>query len=106
MIQGFVNAIKNSIGMKIFLSVALVALAVLGVGDVVQPGMDPNIAINVGNANISASDLQRRYDQSIQQYKRSTGAKEIPPDLQRSILSATVDELTSAATSDAVALEM
>ena len=106
MIQTFTDFIKNSWIWKAFLGLIALSFGVWGVGDVIAPGMDPNIAVAVGRTDITADDLQNRFRRELEQYKKQLGRTIDAPEMKRSILLALVQDMSRAATVDAVAQDM
>jgi peptidyl-prolyl cis-trans isomerase D len=107
MIQGLVAYFKESIVIKIFLGLLMVSFGVWGVGDVLTPGMDPNLAIKVGRTEVSLADLKRRFEVDQERFKEQAGGKlDSTPELKSSILKRTVDQITHTATADAYGLDI
>lgn len=106
MIQTFTDFIKTSWIWKAFLGLIALSFGIWGVGDVVTPGMDPNIAVAVGRTDITAEDLQNRFRRELEQYKKSLGRAVDAPEMKRSILNALVQDMSRGATVDAVAQDM
>jgi peptidyl-prolyl cis-trans isomerase D len=107
MIQSLTHAIKNSILLKIFLGVMTVSFGIWGIGDFLTPGMDPSIAVTVGNTDISATELQRDFSNQLDQLRQSMGGHAIDsPELKRSVLATTLDRLTRSTTADVAAHDM
>ncbi|MDX2224868.1 MAG: peptidyl-prolyl cis-trans isomerase [Rhodospirillaceae bacterium] len=73
MIQGFVHAIKHSKLLKAFLLLIIVSFGVWGVGDVVTPTADPNVAVKSGSFEIRATELQRRLTSQLDRLREQLG---------------------------------
>ena len=73
MIQGLTVAIKESILLKSFLGVLMISFAVWGVGDAVNPALDPNVVIKVDQVEIRAEELQRRFNMEVNQLREALG---------------------------------
>ncbi|MGE3475336.1 MAG: peptidyl-prolyl cis-trans isomerase [Rhodospirillaceae bacterium] len=92
------DAVKNSILVKIMLGALMISFGIFGIGDFVGTGgLDPNIALKVGKREMNAVEFQRRYDQQYSRFKESVGGQ-LPDNeaIRRSIMDATVAELTRA----------
>ena len=73
MIQGLTVAIKESILLKSFLGVLMISFAVWGVGDAINPALDPNVVIKVDQVEIRAEELQRRFNMEVNQLREALG---------------------------------
>lgn len=73
MIQGLTVAIKESLILKGFLGVLMISFAVWGVGDAVNPSLDPNVVIKVDQVEVRAEELQRRFTQEVNQLRDALG---------------------------------
>ncbi len=102
MIQGFQQAIKNSWLLKGFLGVVMISFAIWGVGDAINPAVDPNVAIKVGQVEVGTDEIQRRFTAEVTQLKDALG-----PDFtdQDAVDLGVMDRIISQA-SQAASLEM
>ena len=73
MIQGFQQAIKNSWLLKGFLGVVMISFAIWGVGDAINPAVDPTVAIKVGQVEVGTDEIQRRFTAEVTQLKDALG---------------------------------
>lgn len=73
MIQGLKEAIKNSWILKGFLGVLMLSFAVWGVGDAINPAVDPNVVIKVDQVEVRAAELQRRFNVEVDQLRNALG---------------------------------
>lgn len=73
MIQGLTVAIKNSWILKGFLGLLMVSFAVWGVGDAINPAVDPNVVIKVDQVEVRADELQRRFNAEVDQLRNALG---------------------------------
>ncbi len=73
MIQGFQRAIKESILLKAFLGVVMISFAVWGVGDAINPTLDPNVVIKVDQVEVRADELQRRFNLEVEELRNALG---------------------------------
>ncbi|MFL2770404.1 MAG: SurA N-terminal domain-containing protein [Rhodospirillaceae bacterium] len=73
MIQNMTVAIKESWLLKGFLGLVMISFAVWGVGDAINPAMDPNVVIKVDQVEVSAEELQRRFNQQLTQLREALG---------------------------------
>jgi peptidyl-prolyl cis-trans isomerase D len=105
MIQFFKDRIQTSWVIKAFLVVLALSFGIWGVGDFIQPGMDPGVAVSVGKRNITLDDLQRRYTREMDRFRETIGSVD-SDDLRRSILNSLVQDITRTATVDAAAQDM
>ena len=107
MIQGLKNAIKDSLLLKGFLGIVMLSFGIWGVGDVLTPGTDPNIAITVGKTDISAAEVDKRYHQDLDRFKKSlVGQNAETPEIRRGVLADTVSTLSHVAAANAVTTDM
>src|SRR4051794_8164972 len=101
MIQSLVVWFKESITVKIFLGLLMVSFGIWGVGDFMNPGMDPNLAIKAGKTEVTLSDLHHRFDEDLDRFKQMTGQKRIDSETKRAVLSRTVEDIRFKAIADA-----
>ena len=73
MIQGLKEAIKESWILKGFLGVLMISFAVWGVGDAINPALDPNVVIKVDQVEVRAEELQRRFTREVEQLREALG---------------------------------
>ncbi len=71
MIQGIKEALKESILLKGFLGLLMISFAVWGVGDGINPALDPNVVIKVDQVEIRAEELQRRFNLEVNQLRNA-----------------------------------
>ena len=74
MIQSFQLAIKESLVLKAFLGVVMISFAVWGVGDAINPALDPNVVIKVDQVEVRADELQRRFNLEVDQLRDALGS--------------------------------
>ncbi len=74
MIQGFTVAIKESWILKGFLGLVMISFSVWGVGDAINPALDPNVVIKVDQVEIRAEELQRRFTLEVEQLREALGS--------------------------------
>lgn len=107
MIQGLKDAIKESWTLKALLGVMMISFAVWGVGDAINPAVDPNIAIKVDQVEVRTAELQRLFNLEVDQLRNALGpdftAKEAA-DL--GILNNLINQLSERAALDMAAREM
>ena len=73
MIQNLTVAIKESWLLKGFLGLVMISFAVWGVGDAINPAMDPNVVIKVDQVEVRAEELQRRFNQQLTDLRKALG---------------------------------
>ena len=73
MIQGLTVAIKESFLLKAFLGLVMISFAIWGVGDAINPALDPNVVIKVDQVEIRAEELQRRFNQEVNELREALG---------------------------------
>lgn len=73
MIQGLTEAIKSSWILKGFLGLVMLSFAVWGVGDAINPAVDPNIVIKVDQVEVRVNELQRRFNVEVDQLRNALG---------------------------------
>ena len=73
MIQSIKNALQESIILKGFLGVFIIAFGVWGVGDFVSPTLSPNIAVKFQDYEVPLTEYQRRYDMERERWRQLTG---------------------------------
>lgn len=107
MIQGLKVALKESWILKGLLGLVMISFAVWGVGDAINPAVDPNIVIKVDQVEVRAAELQRRFNDEVDQLRNALGpdftAREAA-DL--GIMNNLVSELSQRAALDMAAREM
>lgn len=107
MIQGLTRAIKESWLLKGFLGILMLSFAVWGVGDSINPAVDPNVAIKVGQVEIRAEELQRRFNTEVDQLRQAIGPDFSGKDaVDLGIMDNVISQLTQRATLDMAAREM
>src|SRR5581483_8462308 len=101
MIQSLVVWFKESIFVKIFLGLLMISFGVWGVGNILSPGMDPNLAVKVGNADVSLTGLKRKFDADMERLTQASGGKHIDsPEMKRAVLDHAISDITYSATTD------
>ena len=73
MIQGLTRAIKESWILKGFLGILMISFAIWGVGDSINPAVDPNVAIKVDQVEVRTEELQRRFTAEVNQLRQAIG---------------------------------
>lgn len=73
MIQGLTHAIKESWILKGFLGLLMISFSIWGVGDAINPAVDPNVAIKVEQVEVRAEELQRRFNTEVDQLRQAIG---------------------------------
>lgn len=107
MIQWFKEVIQDSIVFKAFMGLMVVSFGIWGIGDVITPGIDPNIAIQGGRFEVRATDLQRRFQAQLERMRENLGAEAIAdPALKQMVLNNTVEELRRTAITNMAAFEL
>lgn len=107
MIQSLTVAIKESWILKGFLGLVMMSFAVWGVGDAINPAVDPNIVIKVDQVEVRTNELQRRFNAEVDELRNALGpdftAKEAA---ELGILDNLVNQLSERASLDMAAREM
>ncbi|MGE4063472.1 MAG: peptidyl-prolyl cis-trans isomerase [Rhodospirillaceae bacterium] len=88
------ESVKDSWLIKILLGALIISFGVFGIGDFIGVGgLDPNMAVRVGDRDLNVVELQQRYDRSYQNYKEAIG-NQIPdsPALRRSVMDSVIEE--------------
>lgn len=107
MIQWFKDVTTDSILFKAFMVVMVLSFGVWGIGDVIAPSIDPNVAIQGGRFEVRASEVQRRFQVQIERLRENLGAEAAAdPALKQLVLNNTVEELRQTAVTNMAALEM
>lgn len=107
MIQGLTNAIKESWILKGFLGVLMMSFAVWGVGDAINPAVDPNVVIKVDQVEISTNELQRRFTSEVDKLRNAVGPDFTARDaVDLGIMENLVAQLSQQAALDMAAREM
>lgn len=73
MIQGLKEAIKDSWILKGILGLMMISFAVWGVGDAINPAVDPNVVIKVDQIEVRSAELQRRFNAEVDQLRNALG---------------------------------
>ena len=107
MIQWFQDAIKDSWVFKGFMILMVASFGIWGIGDVITPGVDPNVAIQGGRFEVSATELQRQYALQIDRLRESLGAESADDaSMKKMVLDNTVQDLKQTAITNMAALEL
>jgi peptidyl-prolyl cis-trans isomerase D len=107
MIQGLTHAIKESWILKGFLGLLMISFSIWGVGDAINPAVDPNVAIKVEQVEIRAEELQRRFTAEVDQLRQAIGPDFTAKDAaDLGIMDNLVAQLTERATLDMAARTM
>gem|GEM_PF-2275221 len=107
MIQWFKDVTADSIIFKGFMVIMVLSFGVWGIGDVITPGVDPNVAIQGGRFEVRATELQRQYSVQIERLRESLGPDAAnDPALRQSVLNNTVEELRQTAVTNMAAFEL
>ncbi len=97
--------VKESYLVKALLGALIISFGVFGIGDFIGTGgLDPNIAIKVGEREINVVEFQRRYDQRYRSFKESVG-NQLPDSemLRRSVMDTMIQEITRTSMMEAAA---
>lgn len=100
--------VKESLIVKALLGALIISFGVFGIGDFVGTGgLDPNIAIKVGEREVNVVEFQRRYDMEYNNFKQSVG-DQIPDSemMRRSIMDSMIQEMTRSAITESAAADM
>jgi len=73
MIQELQAAVKESWLLKGFLGLVMISFAIWGVGDAINPVLDPNVAIKVDQVEIRAEEIQRRFSGQVEELRNAIG---------------------------------
>ena len=107
MIQWFQDAIKDSWVFKGFMILMVASFGIWGIGDVITPGVDPNVAIQGGRFEVRATELQRQYALQIDRLRESLGAESADDaSMKKMVLDNTVQDLKQTAITNMAALEL
>ena len=107
MIQGLQQAVKESWLLKGFLGILMLSFAVWGVGDAINPAVDPNVVIKVDQVEVRAEELQRRFNDEVDQLRNAIGPDFTAKDAaDLGIMNNLIAELSERATLDMAAREM
>jgi peptidyl-prolyl cis-trans isomerase D len=107
MIQGLTAAIKESWILKGFLGLLMMSFAVWGVGDAINPAVDPNVVIKVDQVDIRVEELQRRFNTEVEQLREALGPDFSARDaVDLGIMDNIVSQLSQRASLDMAAREM
>lgn len=107
MIQGLTRAIKESWILKGFLGILMLSFGIWGVGDSINPAVDPNVAIKVDQVEVRAEELQRRFTAEVDQLRQAIGPDFTSRDAaDLGIMDNLVAQLTERATLDMAARTM
>ena len=107
MIQGLQQAVKESLLLKGFLGILMLSFAVWGVGDAINPAVDPNVVIKVDQVEVRAEELQRRFNTEVDQLRGAIGPDFTAKDAaDLGIMNNLIAQLSERATLDMAAREM
>ena len=93
MIQFFIDHIKQSIFLKIFMGLMVISFGIWGIGDVITPNLDPTIAIKADNVEVRAEELQRRFSREVERMRDAMNNTTPDATLKAAILSNTIADL-------------
>lgn len=102
------RAIKESFLLKAFMGIMILSFGVFGIGDFIGTGgLDPNVALKVGEREVNVIEFQSRYDREYTNFKESVGGQ-LPDSemMRRSVMDAMVQEMTRTAIMDAAAANL
>src|SRR5690348_13559721 len=105
MIQYFKDVLQQNWLVKGFLGLLTISFGIWGVGDALNRGMNPKVAVSVGKSEIGLEDVQFRYTRDLERMKGSMGKIE-SDDMKRSILNQTVQEIARDTTLDNAASDL
>ena len=107
MIQGLKEAVKESLILKGFLGILMLSFAVWGVGDAINPAVDPNVVIKVNQVEVRAEELQRRFNTEVDQLRGAIGPDFTAKDAaDLGIMDNLISQLSERARLDMAAREM
>ncbi len=107
MIQGLTEAVKESWILKGFLGLVMISFAVWGVGDAINPAVDPNVAIKVEQVEVRADELQRRFTQQYESLRDALGPDFTTKDaVDLGVMESLIQELTRTAALQMAAQDM
>ncbi len=107
MIQWFKDVTADSIVFKGFMGLMVLSFGIWGIGDVITPGVDPNVAIQGARFEVRATELQRQFNVQIDRLRESLGADSASdPSLKKMVLDNTVQEMSQTAVTNMAALEL
>ncbi len=108
MISGLRDAVRESLLLKGFIGIMMISFGVWGVGDFIGTGgLDPSIAVRIGNSEITTVEFQRRFDQELTRFREQMGAEALRSDaLKRSIADAMIQDITESAIVSSAAKEL
>lgn len=85
----------------------IISFGVWGIGDVIAPSIDPNVAIQGGRFEVRAAEVQRQYQTQIDRLRESLGNEAASdPALKQMVLNNTINELRQEAVTNMAALEL
>ena len=108
MISGIRDAVRESLLLKGFIGIMMLSFGVWGVGDFIGTGgLDPSIAVRIGNSEVTTVEFQRRFDQELTRFRDQMGAAALRSDaLKRSIADAMIQDITESAIVSSAAHEL
>ncbi|MBL8642686.1 MAG: SurA N-terminal domain-containing protein, partial [Rhodospirillaceae bacterium] len=107
MIQWFKDVTTDSIVFKAFMGLMILSFGIWGIGDVIAPSVDPNVAIQGGSFEVRATELQRRYQQQLDKLRQSLGPEAASdPSLRQTLLNSTISQVREEAVTNEAALDM
>jgi peptidyl-prolyl cis-trans isomerase D len=107
MIQWFKDITTDSIIFKGFMILMVLSFGIWGIGDVITPGADPNVAIQGGRFEVRATELQRQFGVQLDRLRDSLGAEAAnDASLKKMVLDNTVEEMRQTAITNMAAFEL
>ena len=79
MIQWFKDVTTDSIVFKGFMVLMVLSFGIWGIGDVITPGVDPNVAIQGGRFEVRANEVQRQMAAQVHKAAKEGGGRRPGP---------------------------
>jgi peptidyl-prolyl cis-trans isomerase D len=107
MIQWFKDVTTDSIIFKGFMVLMVVSFGVWGIGDVITPNVDPNIAIQGKRFDVRSTELQRQYQSQLDRLRENLGPEAAnDPALKRTLLNNIVNEMRQETVTNDAAMDL
>jgi len=107
MIQWFKDVTTDSIVFKGFMVLMVLSFGIWGIGDVITPGVDPNVAIQGGRFEVRANEVQRQFSVQMDRMRDTLGPEAVnDPSLKKMVLDNTVEEMKQTAVTNMAAVEL